>query len=82
MRHAVDYGFVIFTHDLDFGRLLALQDLGAPSVLQVRTQDVLPDAIGRVVIAALRTCTNELELGALVTVDPNGRRIRLLPIRR
>ena len=31
-RHAV------FTHDLDFGTLLALTHAGGPSVIQVRTQ--------------------------------------------
>lgn len=34
--------FVVFTHDLDFGTLLATRKAAGPSVIQVRTQDVLP----------------------------------------
>jgi predicted nuclease of predicted toxin-antitoxin system len=36
---------VVFTHDLDFGTLLALTRTGSPSVIQVRTQEVTPTAI-------------------------------------
>jgi len=38
-------GFVIFTHDLDFGALLADRESRQPSVIQIRTQDALPAAI-------------------------------------
>lgn len=36
MRHARDNRYVVFTHDLDFGTLLALTRALGPSVLQVR----------------------------------------------
>src|SRR4051794_7956115 len=39
---------------LDFGTMLALTHAAGPSVLQVRGQNVLPEDIGPVVIAALR----------------------------
>jgi predicted nuclease of predicted toxin-antitoxin system len=45
LRYAVDHGYVVFTHDLDFGRLLALTRAIGPSALQVRAQDVLPAAM-------------------------------------
>jgi predicted nuclease of predicted toxin-antitoxin system len=38
--------WIVFTHDLDFGMLLAALRTRRPSVIQVRTQDVLPSAIG------------------------------------
>lgn len=38
---------IVFTHDLDFGRLLALAGRVGPSVMQVRTQDVLPPPTDR-----------------------------------
>ncbi len=79
-----DYGGankpVVFTHDLDFGTLLAVRKSQQPSVIQVRTQDVLPDAIGEFVVRALRGSRAHLEEGALVTVDPRRDRIRLLPL--
>lgn len=80
MAHASANGFVVLTHDLDFGILLATQRARLPSVIQVRAQDVLPTSIGELVVSALRASQTHLEAGALVTVDPSRNRIRLLPI--
>jgi predicted nuclease of predicted toxin-antitoxin system len=73
-------GYVVFTHDLDFGTMLALTHARGPSVLQVRAEDVLPDHLGPVVIAALRQHESDLLAGALVVVDEGKLRVRLLPI--
>jgi len=80
MDYAAANELVVFTHDLDFGALLANRNSCQPSVIQIRTQDVLPAAIGQIVIRALRASRSQLEAGALVTVDPSRNRIRLLPI--
>src|SRR5690606_41682908 len=40
MEWARNSGYIIFTHDLDFGTALALTNAEKPSVIQVRTQDV------------------------------------------
>jgi predicted nuclease of predicted toxin-antitoxin system len=80
MDYASANGLVVFTHDLDFGALLAKRQTRQPSVLQIRAQDVLPAAIGEIVVRALQTSRAHLAVGALVTVDPNRSRIRLLPI--
>jgi predicted nuclease of predicted toxin-antitoxin system len=72
--------YIVFTHDLDFGRLLALQRSGGPSVVQIRTQDVLPAAVGHLVVNALHAARQHLEAGAIVTIDPLQHRTRLLPI--
>src|ERR1700759_793096 len=50
---AREHGFIVFTHDLDFGHLLALTHAAGPSVIQVRSEDVLPSGIGSVVLRAL-----------------------------
>ncbi len=44
----------VFAHDLDFSRLLALTQTTDPSVLQLRSQSVLPARVGPLVFAALR----------------------------
>jgi predicted nuclease of predicted toxin-antitoxin system len=80
MEYAAANGLVIFTHDLDFGALLAFRRTRQPSVIQVRTQDVLPAAIGKLVVRVLQANRAHLETGALVTIDMNRERIRLLPI--
>ncbi|MCY3000574.1 MAG: DUF5615 family PIN-like protein [Planctomycetota bacterium] len=78
---AREHGHLILTCDLDFGVLLALAGMNGPSVLQVRTEDVLPAAIGERVVAVLREFSGEFELGAVATLDPASHRLRLLPIR-
>lgn len=73
---------VVFTHDLDFGALLALTGAEAPSVIQVRTEDVTPQAIGNLVLGALRQFESLLDEGAIITVDEGTQRARVLPLRR
>ena len=43
MTWAREHVHVVFTHDLDFGTLLALTRASGPSVIQVRSQDVLAE---------------------------------------
>ncbi|WP_017655587.1 DUF5615 family PIN-like protein [Fortiea contorta] len=74
--------YIVFTHDLDFGSLLAATGVETPSVIQVRTQDILPTSIENIIISALRQFEFELDNGALVTVDQAQSRVRILPIRR
>jgi len=73
---------VVFTHDLDFGTALALTHATGPSVLQVRSQRVLPENMGPVVIAALRQTAAVLAEGALVVVEATKTRVRVLPLSR
>lgn len=73
-RHAV------FTHDLDFATVLALTHAGGPSVIQVRGQQVLPEQIGSIVLAALNQYGPELAAGAIVVVELSKTRVRILPL--
>lgn len=80
MAFAKANGYVVLTHDLDFGSILAATHGEKPSVAQIRSEDVSPDVIGKPVIIALRQMTAELEEGALLTLDPNRPRLRVLPL--
>ena len=71
---------VVFTHDLDFGTMLALSHGAGPGVLQVRTEDTLPDYLEEPVVAALNQHEADLSAGALVVVDESRNRVRVLPI--
>lgn len=82
MEWARANGYLVFTHDLDFGALLAATNADTPSVIQVRTQDILPASIENLVIGAIRRFESELESGALITIDEAQSRVRILPIRR
>jgi predicted nuclease of predicted toxin-antitoxin system len=82
MAWARGRGFVVITHDLDFSAILASTEARGPSVIQVRTQDVLPDAIGPDIVRVLRDQRAALDQGAIVSVDELMSRIRVLPIRK
>ena len=80
MQWARDNQAVVFTHDLDFGILLAHTKAGRPSVIQLRVQNVAPAHLGLTVVAVLTEHREALEAGALVTVDAGRSRVRILPI--
>ena len=82
MAWARTSGHVVFTHDLDFGTLLALTHAMGPSVIQVRTHDVLPGHLEQIVVTAIRTYESQLRDGAIVTVDELRGKVRVLPIIR
>ena len=72
--------FVVFTHDLDFGAMLALTQAESPSVIQVRTQDVSPAHLEKAVIDVLRKYEPILEAKALIVLDEGRSKVRILPI--
>jgi len=74
--------YVVFTHDLDFGALLAATGSDGPSVIQVRTQDVTPEHLEGIVTRALRQHETLLEGSVLITIDEARARSRILPLRR
>jgi predicted nuclease of predicted toxin-antitoxin system len=80
MTYARVHSYVILTHDLDFGAILAATQGAKPSVIQIRAELVGPDAIGTEILAVLEQLRLELEAGALVTVDPKRTRVRVLPL--
>ena len=80
MRWARENGCVVFTHDLDFGILLAHSKDGGPSVIQARAQDVSPEHLGPLLVTALRAHGEALESGALLTIDEAKSKVRILPI--
>lgn len=80
MNWARENGYVVFTHDLDFGAALALTQADGPSVLQVRTQDVTPDHLEPAVINVLENNTPLLEAGCLIVLDEGRSRVRILPL--
>lgn len=80
MTWARENDYIVFTHDLDFGAMLALTQTISPSVIQVRTQDVTPAYLERTVISSLRQHESLLESGALIILDESRARVRILPL--
>ncbi len=82
MDYARKNDCVLFTHDLDFGTLLALTQAEDPSVVQVRAQNILPSHLADPLIAVLRTNEESLKQGALIVVDEGRERVRVLPLQK
>ncbi len=81
MAYAAKHDYVVLTHDLDFSAILAATQGIKPSVVQIRSDNLSPAAIGEPLIAAVQQMTPELVAGALLTVDPGRTRLHLLPLR-
>ncbi len=82
MAWALDHSYVVFTHDLDFSAILAATQARGPSVLQVRTQNTLPDHLETIIATTINQFQNALLAGALITVDEARARVRVLPLGR
>jgi predicted nuclease of predicted toxin-antitoxin system len=79
---AKDHQFVVLTNDLGFSSILAASVDATPSVMQIRTQDLLSDAVVSIVAHALEAHREDIERGALLSIDEAGTRVRVLPLRR
>jgi predicted nuclease of predicted toxin-antitoxin system len=82
LRWARERNYGVLTHDLDFGVLLSMTQKAGPSVIQVRTQDVTPEAIGSLVLTALEKHGEALDRGALLSIQRQTSRVRVLPIKK
>jgi predicted nuclease of predicted toxin-antitoxin system len=80
LQYAKDNGYVVFSHDLGFSAILAATGAQAPSVIQVRAQDVLSERFQELAINALRQFESALDAGALVVIDESRSRARVLPL--
>ncbi len=81
MDYTRAHQFVVLTHDLDLGSVLAATKGAKPSVVQIRSERVSPALIGDQVGLGLRQMASELEDGALLSIDLKRARMRLLPLR-
>ena len=78
---ANEHHFVVITNDLDFSAILAASAGAAPSVVQIRTQDLLSDGAVSIVANAVEAYREDIERGALLSIDEGGTRVRMLPLR-
>lgn len=78
---ANEHEFVLITNDLDFSAILAGGAVRGPSVIQLRTQDLLSDLAVRIVAKALQAHREDIKRGARLSIDEGGMRVRMLPLR-
>jgi predicted nuclease of predicted toxin-antitoxin system len=77
---AIEHDHVILTHDQDFSTILALGRHGKPSVVLLRTSDLVPVSVGSRVVQCLRNHAEDLERGALLVLEDTRIRVRELPM--
>src|SRR4030042_5177211 len=75
-------GHLLFTHDLDFGAILAATEAEGPSVIQIRAQDISPGHAKNLLLNIINQFAENLLQGALISVDEEKSRVRLIPLRR
>lgn len=73
---------VILTHDLDFGRIVALSRGQLPSVITFRLTDMRAKEVNRRLEDVLDRFAALVEEGALISVTDDAVRVRRLPIGR
>ena len=72
----------VVTLDADFHVLLAVTGATAPSVIRLRIEGLRAEALAALLDSVLAQCTEDLEAGAAVTVQPKRVRVRRLPLIR
>ncbi len=77
-----DEGRTIVTLDADFATLLALSRATSPSVVRIRLQGLYGQKAAKLIRAVLSLCAEDLEKGAVITVQAGRIRIRSLPLLR
>jgi predicted nuclease of predicted toxin-antitoxin system len=81
-EYAKKNNYVILTHDLDFGAILAHSGENGPSVIQIRSNNITPEYFGKKLILVLKQVESYLKEGTLVVVDEARHRIRVLPLKK
>ncbi|RKZ68612.1 MAG: hypothetical protein DRQ48_08585 [Gammaproteobacteria bacterium] len=72
----------IVTLDSDFHTIIALSGVNRPSVVRVRIEGLRAVEMARLITDTIQLCAQDLELGALVSVEEDRVRLRRLPITR
>lgn len=80
LRHAAKTNQVVCTQDLDFSALLAVPGRTQPSLVTLRLTDTAPEGVTSRLLNVLPTITDDLQRGAVVTIDDRAVRVRSLPI--
>ena len=80
LRQGQEDNRVIVTLDADFHALLALTGASSPSVVRIRVEGLRAEAASKLIQTVVTRCGEELEDGAVVTVQLGRIRIRRLPL--
>ena len=77
---AMDNDYVVVTHDLDFSAILSVTHGKKPSVIQIREQGHKKELIAELIAITVLQYADEIEQGAVLSLDANMARLRILPL--
>jgi predicted nuclease of predicted toxin-antitoxin system len=69
---------IVLTRDLDFAAILTMERAGSPSIIQLRIGQVRPERHLSLVQRAVSLHRGHLESGAIVTLEEQRTRVRVL----
>ncbi len=81
LAKAREEGFILLTHDLDFGELIAASGARLPSVIVFRLRNMRPENVNGYLRLIIEEYAETLKKGAILSVTEGRIRIRLLPLR-
>ena len=80
LLYACENDFIIMTCDLDFSTILSVTHGLKPSLVQIRTQCFNLEKLANMIAHSMPLNEQELKRGAILTIDANRARLRLLPL--
>jgi predicted nuclease of predicted toxin-antitoxin system len=80
MEYARNNDFIVLTFDLDFSAILSMTHELKPSIAQIRASVLYADKAVDLISTALLRHTDDLQKGAILSIDLKKARIRLLPL--
>jgi predicted nuclease of predicted toxin-antitoxin system len=80
LQHAKTRSAVVVTLDADFHQLLAMSHDVRPSVIRIRIEGLKSEALATLLVGVVARCANDLDGGALVSVEVSRIRIHKLPL--
>ena len=80
IQKAKEDGRVVATLDADFHTLLALDMAVSPSVIRIRIERLRAPALTALLLKVIAECTENIQQGSAITVEPSRIRIRRLPL--
>ena len=81
MTYAHANDFIVLTFDLDFCAILSVTHGIKPSIVQIRASIRNAEQAVDLIAAAMHRNMNELEAGAILSIDIKKSRLRLLPLK-
>ena len=80
LRRGSAEGRIVVTLDADFHALLALSGATKPSVVRLRVEGLKAQELAALVLKVMQLCREDLEQGAVVSIQESRVRVRRLPI--